>query len=69
MLGQQWLVAFNLLLLKFSKNFKSEVNKLEVSNVEERWSKKFEELFSHTLGLYDKIKTKNFLRKSARPIA
>lgn len=69
LMGRQWLAAFKAWPLKFDENFKNEVNKLKFENVAEQLKNKYKELFSDSPGLYNKSKTKIYLKKNTRPIA
>ncbi|EFN87973.1 hypothetical protein EAI_00158, partial [Harpegnathos saltator] len=69
LIGRQWLRQFNawpLILLRATRN---EVNKLDTENWSNYFEKKYKELFSDTPGLYNKSKSKMYLKDDARPIA
>lgn len=69
LMGRQWLTRFNAWPLILPSEKVNEVNKLDTENVKNYFAEKYKELFSDTPGLYNKSKTKLYLRDEARPIA
>ena len=69
LLGRKWLAAFGVWPLKLNENSTHDFNNLKIENIAAKIEAKFKDLFSDSPGVYNKSKSKLYLKDSARPIA